>query len=267
MKSSHNTTFDASKSSLLSSMFSCPSQSSVGTCNLCLRPTTTLKNHVSRHLEQVALFALPRVHEALGDEAANENDSIEAISQHELKQFGTARSDLDNEQLLPTSIFELQLEGTRRSPISPSTSDGADKFENKIIPSEQQSEGSDIGKIVDQDIIPDCEETSWDVITDRFSEARKELYQATLWEKLDSSECLSILKWISSVRYDDNHFFASQGRISGTGAWLLRHELYREWRVSSASVMLWLHGDREYRIFPGAERVLLTRSNSWFWKN
>ncbi|MCJ1468073.1 hypothetical protein MMC07_006699, partial [Pseudocyphellaria aurata] len=161
MKSSHNTTFDASKSSLLSSMFRCPLQSSGGGCNLCLEPTATLKNHVARHLEQVALFALPRVQEAAGDNTVNENDSIKAILSHEQKQLETGHSDSDNEQLLPPSVLELE---TRRSPIS-TPSDVDDKFENYIIPSEQQSEGSYIDEVIDPDIIPDSEETSWDMRT------------------------------------------------------------------------------------------------------
>lgn len=68
---------------------------------------------------------------------------------------------------------------------------------------------------------------------------------ASLCQRLDSSERQSMLEWISSIRYEENHFFASQNRTSGTGEWLLQHERYREWRASSASTILWLHGDRE----------------------
>ena len=69
---------------------------------------------------------------------------------------------------------------------------------------------------------------------------------AALCKKLESFERLKILKWISSIPYEENHDFASQGRTSGTGEWLLRNEKYCEWRASSASMILWLHGDREY---------------------
>ena len=68
---------------------------------------------------------------------------------------------------------------------------------------------------------------------------------AVLYERLHSSERLDILEWISHIHHEENHFFARQGRTSQTGAWLLRHEKYREWRTSSASMILWLHGDRE----------------------
>ena len=68
---------------------------------------------------------------------------------------------------------------------------------------------------------------------------------AALCERLDNSERLNILEWISGIRYEENHFFARQRRIGGTGEWLLQHEKYREWRASSASVILWLHGARK----------------------
>lgn len=69
---------------------------------------------------------------------------------------------------------------------------------------------------------------------------------AALCQKTDSSEHREILRWILGIRYEENHFFARQGRTNGTGEWVLRHERYHGWRTSSASAMLWLHGDREY---------------------
>ena len=68
---------------------------------------------------------------------------------------------------------------------------------------------------------------------------------AALGEKLDRSERLGILEWISDTPYEENHDFASKGRTYGTGEWLLQHERYGEWRECSASATLWLHGDRE----------------------
>ncbi|MCJ1264207.1 hypothetical protein MMC22_004078 [Lobaria immixta] len=67
---------------------------------------------------------------------------------------------------------------------------------------------------------------------------------AALCEELNISERLRLLEWISNIRYEENHFHARQGRIRGTGEWLLQHERYREWRTSSASMILWLHGDQ-----------------------
>lgn len=72
---------------------------------------------------------------------------------------------------------------------------------------------------------------------------------ADLCEKLESSERLNILTWISGIPYEENHDFARQGRMSETGKWLLQHGKYHEWRASSASMILWLHGDRECNLY------------------
>lgn len=131
MKSDHNTTFDPSHFSLLSSMFRCPSRSAKGDCNLCLKSSVRVENHVSRHLEQVALFALPRVSNLAGDETAHDNDSVgQDILQYEIKHHKQNHSDSQDEHPSPTDIHE------------------------------QQSDGSEFY----QDIIPDSEDLSWDRI-------------------------------------------------------------------------------------------------------
>jgi ankyrin repeat domain-containing protein 50 len=69
---------------------------------------------------------------------------------------------------------------------------------------------------------------------------------AKLWERLEDSRRTKILTWASSIPYEDNHYTARQGHVSSTGEWLLKHKMYREWRGSSASMILWLHGIRKY---------------------
>ena len=78
---------------------------------------------------------------------------------------------------------------------------------------------------------------------------------AVLCQKLDNSERLDILQWISEIKYEEDHIFARQGWTDGTGEWLLKHERYRIWRGSSISGILWLHGNRKhlcvsFSIFP-----------------
>jgi hypothetical protein len=48
--------------------FQRPIKSPYGNCNLCLAGTSNVKRHVSRHLRQFALFALPRADYYMGDE-------------------------------------------------------------------------------------------------------------------------------------------------------------------------------------------------------
>jgi hypothetical protein len=68
---------------------------------------------------------------------------------------------------------------------------------------------------------------------------------AKLWERLEDSRRIKILTWASSIPYEDNHYTARQEHVDSTGEWLLKHEMYREWRGSSASMILWLHGIRK----------------------
>jgi len=67
-----------------------------------------------------------------------------------------------------------------------------------------------------------------------------------LCDRLDDLERSEILTWLSSIPYRKNHLTARQGRTDGTGTWLLEHPRYLEWRRSSTSMILWLHGSREY---------------------
>lgn len=90
---------------------------------------------------------------------------------------------------------------------------------------------------------------------------------ASVCERMNSSERVRMLEWISGICYEENHFFARQGRTSGTGEWLLQDKRYREWRASSASVILWLHGDREYHGVPVRGKLFLTMRNSRCWQN
>ena len=69
--------------------------------------------------------------------------------------------------------------------------------------------------------------------------------------KIDGAERSEVLMWISSIPYKENHLTACEGRTSGTGSWLVKHERYLSWRGSSASTILWLHGS------PGAGKTKL----------
>lgn len=61
-------------------------------------------------------------------------------------------------------------------------------------------------------------------------------------------ERLKILKWLSNVQYKKHHQSISKGLLEGTGQWLLSKCQFVEWRNSSVSSVLWLHGIRRYPI-------------------
>lgn len=62
---------------------------------------------------------------------------------------------------------------------------------------------------------------------------------------------LTILKWLSDVQYKKHHQTLSKGLLEGTGKWLLNKHEYVEWRNSSVSSVLWLHG------IPGSGKTYL----------
>ncbi|PTB68605.1 hypothetical protein BBK36DRAFT_1090573, partial [Trichoderma citrinoviride] len=51
-----------------------------------------------------------------------------------------------------------------------------------------------------------------------------------------------ILRAISTIPYGSHHKTASKGRLEGSGRWLLSKPAYSDWRKSSFSSVLWLHG-------------------------
>ncbi|KZL66376.1 ankyrin repeat domain-containing protein [Colletotrichum tofieldiae] len=51
-----------------------------------------------------------------------------------------------------------------------------------------------------------------------------------------------ILEWLSVVPYYHHHQFIAQSRLPGAGQWLLKHEKFTDWKISSSSALLLLHG-------------------------
>lgn len=80
---------------------------------------------------------------------------------------------------------------------------------------------------------------------------------AALYDGLDESERSDILNWLSSIQYEKNHRTAREGRTNGTGKWLLKHKRFRDWRGSSSSTILWLHGIRRYPMYSTSWRVMI----------
>ncbi len=68
---------------------------------------------------------------------------------------------------------------------------------------------------------------------------------AALFTRSAMAEQGHILRWVSPVPYETNHHAARDSRTPGTAEWILEHPTYREWRASSASMFLWLHGIRK----------------------
>jgi ankyrin repeat domain-containing protein 50 len=94
-----------------------------------------------------------------------------------------------------------------------------------------------------------CERTCSQTVREKLADLQEPITRtdsrvAALYDRLNESERLEILAWVSNIPYESYHYTARKGRTDKTGQWLLRHELHREWRESSASMILWLHGIR-----------------------
>jgi hypothetical protein len=81
----------------------------------------------------------------------------------------------------------------------------------------------------------------------------------SLLERVEKRERLEILDWMSKVLYGANHETVAGQRTTDTCEWLLNHRRFREWHESSASIVLWLAGNRELK---GCRFLLSTVSDS-----
>ena len=71
----------------------------------------------------------------------------------------------------------------------------------------------------------------------------------TLQNHMQIEEQRSILRWLSTIRYREHHKHAYSDVIPSTGSWLFLKDEYINWRHSSSSSILWLHG------FPGVGKA------------
>ena len=66
-----------------------------------------------------------------------------------------------------------------------------------------------------------------------------------LLKSVGTARRTEILQWISPIPYEDDHNTAREGHTSGTGEWLLEHQIYNNWKTSKEGAILWLNGMRE----------------------
>ncbi len=81
----------------------------------------------------------------------------------------------------------------------------------------------------------------------RITEQTSTLSRSLVNDKVKSQmkkERLNILLWLSNVQYRKHHQNISKGLLEGTGSWLFGKPQFIEWRNSSVSSVLWLHGIR-----------------------
>jgi hypothetical protein len=156
MRVDHDQTFEEVQFASLKDVFRRPSKSTEGVCNLCKRPSKNLKNHVSRHLQQIALFSLPRVNETAGSGKA-ERDSRSSVSRRGLDQESksydsseSGASGLESSHSISNHVGEED-----SKPDAPDIDDHFETAEN----------------------VPDAVDQGWDDVTDKFSKARTRAFR------------------------------------------------------------------------------------------
>ena len=92
--------------------------------------------------------------------------------------------------------------------------------------------------------------------------ARVDKQMTEVFDALDRLQRTQILLWLSPQPYLLHHEQAKRGVIGGTGKWLLADPALRDWRESSTSSILWVHG------IPGSGKtklmsIVIEESNKW----
>lgn len=148
MRADHDQNLDVAQFNLIKGMFRRPTNSLGGTCNLCHRPSKNLRTHLSRHLLQIATFALPRVNETVGSGQAGYNSRSYRYKTDNLKDVQSRRSSSSS------STGVLSKQQSTPNDFRPDTHDVESDY-NEI------------------EHIPDAvEDPVWDSATDKFSKAR-----------------------------------------------------------------------------------------------
>lgn len=144
MKSLHNQNLREDQLQLLRHTFQQPTRSHSGVCTLCGQVSGRLKSHTSRHLQQLALFAIPQT-DYLDDSDTEDADSDIAHLGH-------------------TALSEVS--GSREAPGL-----ADDPAGNKVIQEDTSVETEEIHV----SIPPAPEAETWDYIAPKFQMARAAL--------------------------------------------------------------------------------------------
>ena len=154
MSQSHGTKLSWEQMANLAPMFRRSDRSSSGKCNLCFRKSKSLCDHVARHLERIALFALPRLSINEADSRSSQNQqSLEALLSDDGSRSASAKHQSSDE--------DSGLESTSQA-SEPDTGPTLDLF----IDGEKLPEVSDYP-------VPDSEHIDWGVITTKSPQAHE----------------------------------------------------------------------------------------------
>ena len=76
----------------------------------------------------------------------------------------------------------------------------------------------------------------------RHFDRRLDQIEARFKARDDETKRIKILDWLSPLPYTQHHIYSRRNKLKGTGQWFLDDNCVRQWRESSVSSILWLHG-------------------------
>ena len=65
-----------------------------------------------------------------------------------------------------------------------------------------------------------------------------------VYTQMELSEQSNVLRWISSIPFEDDHYTARRDRTADSGRWLLQDDRFIAWWQSESASIMWLHGLR-----------------------
>ncbi|XTI95441.1 hypothetical protein V2W45_1446474 [Cenococcum geophilum] len=177
MQDLHSVRLDLKSYSTVLRIFERSSRVSVGICNFCQKETKKMKLHVSRHLQQLALFAIPRADYILDDENIHDDSNV---SQKNVEGSSEERK-----------LDSLERESDTESEPSGTTGDPRTEVLDPLTKEVTEEYPKDLNQNSTQ--IPDTGDNVWDIVTNKFSRARAGRSDAPPIEPrmaLDDSEIL-----------------------------------------------------------------------------
>lgn len=153
MSHDHDVTFLPDQVASVAPMFRCPDRNPEGDCNICFQHSKNLRSHVARHLQRIALFALPRwYNEEDNSQLSKGRGSRKALSSGDERD---AAPDTDQEKD-DISVSDSSSSATVRDDNTHTLEDDDD----------------DVPIEIEESPIPDSEEISWESITEMFSQVQ-----------------------------------------------------------------------------------------------
>ena len=230
MKTLHNINIDTAQSAVFLGMFESREYKQTGTCCLCLREAKNLKTHLAHHLEQIALFALPRDNEVPEmNSGVNVRGSSEASSEEtthdsgsELAESSDGVADKEDAEILAMQYRDENVDLVVLEPTSSDLGFSWSEVYQEIGHFDNEDDRDKLRAFATKSMIS--------------SESQRETLLAP--QEIQREK---IHRWLSAPDPRLN-YQAALGRVCAeTGEWFFKTNAYLDW-VSEPGSFLWLHG-------------------------